>query len=82
MCRVTLYAHFTSRAEVVDAAMSRVIDRTNEALDAVDMTGDPLLALAWYVEAGWHLVDQARRPSRGMQRSEDDATRLASCANG
>jgi AcrR family transcriptional regulator len=58
--RVTLYAHFTSRAEVVDAAMSRAIDRGNEALDAVDLTGDPLLALARYVEAGWHLVDQAR----------------------
>ncbi|MFD5259120.1 TetR/AcrR family transcriptional regulator [Streptomyces bobili] len=58
--RVTLYAHFTSRAEVVDAAMSRAIDRGNEALDAVDLTGDPLLALARYVEAGWHLVDRAR----------------------
>ncbi|MFE9677179.1 TetR/AcrR family transcriptional regulator [Streptomyces sp. NPDC006259] len=58
--RVTLYAHFTSRAEVVDAAMSRAIDRGNEALDAVDLSGDPLLALARYVEAGWHLVDQAR----------------------
>ncbi|MER6181808.1 TetR/AcrR family transcriptional regulator [Streptomyces sp. NPDC001652] len=58
--RVTLYAHFASRAEVVDAAMSRAIDRGNEALDSVDLTGDPLLALARYVEAGWHLVDQAR----------------------
>ncbi|MEU9671024.1 TetR/AcrR family transcriptional regulator [Streptomyces bobili] len=58
--RVTLYAHFTSRAEVVDAAMSRAIDRGNEALDAVDLTGDPLNALARYVRAGWHLVDQAR----------------------
>ncbi|WP_328778853.1 TetR/AcrR family transcriptional regulator [Streptomyces canus] len=58
--RVTLYAHFTSRTEVVDAAMSRAIGRGNEALDAVDLTGDPLLALARYVEAGWHLVDQAR----------------------
>ncbi|MEV1079588.1 TetR/AcrR family transcriptional regulator [Streptomyces sp. NPDC050211] len=58
--RVTLYAHFASRAEVVDAAMSRALDRGNEVLDAVDLTGDPLLALARYIEAGWHLVDQAR----------------------
>lgn len=57
---MTLYAHFSSRAEVVDAAMSRAIDQGNEALDAVDLTGDPLLALARYVEVGWHLVDQAR----------------------
>ncbi|WP_448320267.1 TetR/AcrR family transcriptional regulator [Streptomyces sp. CO7] len=66
--RVTLYAHFTSRAEVVDAAMSRAIDRGNEALDSVDLTGDPPLALARYVEAGWELVDQARALFAAAQR--------------
>ncbi|MER6599068.1 TetR/AcrR family transcriptional regulator [Streptomyces rubiginosohelvolus] len=66
--RVTLYAHFDSRAEVVDAAMSRAIDRGNEALDAVDLTGDPLLALACYVEAVWHLVDQTRALLAAAQR--------------
>lgn len=49
---VTLYAHLTARAEVVDAAMSRAIDRGNEVLDTVDPTGDPPLALARYIEAG------------------------------
>ncbi|MFD6033687.1 TetR/AcrR family transcriptional regulator [Streptomyces griseoincarnatus] len=66
--RVTLYAHFASRAEVVDAAMSRAIDRGNEALDAVDLTGDPLLALARYVDVSWHLVDQARALLVAAQR--------------
>ncbi|CAL9665994.1 TetR/AcrR family transcriptional regulator [Streptomyces sp. Tu 3180] len=66
--RVTLYAHFASRAEVVDAAMSRAVDRGNQALDAVDLTGDPLLALARYVEASWHLVDQARALLVAAQR--------------
>ncbi|MGW0818303.1 TetR/AcrR family transcriptional regulator [Streptomyces viridiviolaceus] len=66
--RVTLYAHFASRAEVVDAAMSRAIDRGNEALDAVDLTGDPLVALARYVEVSWHLVDQARALLVAAQR--------------
>ncbi|MBD0422065.1 TetR/AcrR family transcriptional regulator [Streptomyces sp. TRM S81-3] len=66
--RVTLYAHFASRAEVVDAAMSRAIDRGNEALDAVDLTGDPLVALARYIEVGWHLVDQARALLAAAQR--------------
>ncbi|MGZ3100656.1 TetR/AcrR family transcriptional regulator [Streptomyces sp. H72] len=66
--RVTLYAHFNSRAEVVDAAMSRAIDRGNEVLDAIDLTGDPLLALARYIEAGWHLVDQARALLAAAQR--------------
>lgn len=66
--RVTLYAHFASRAEVVDAAMSRAIDRGNEALDAVDLSGDPLIALARYVEVGWHLVDEARALLVAAQR--------------
>ncbi len=66
--RVTLYAHFNSRAEVVDAAMSRAIDRGNEVLDTVDLTGDPRLALARYIEAGWHLVDQARALLAAAQR--------------
>ncbi|MBL3671180.1 TetR/AcrR family transcriptional regulator [Streptomyces sp. M2CJ-2] len=66
--RVTLYAHFASRAEVVDAAMSRAIDRGDEALDAVDLSGDPLVALARYVEAGWHLVDEARALLVAAQR--------------
>ncbi|MCX4976288.1 TetR/AcrR family transcriptional regulator [Streptomyces sp. NBC_00620] len=63
-----MYAHFASRAEVVDAAMSRAIDRGNEVLGAVGLTGDPLLALARYVEAGWHLVDQARALLVAAQR--------------
>ncbi|WP_432043742.1 TetR/AcrR family transcriptional regulator [Streptomyces cadmiisoli] len=66
--RVTLYGHFASRAEVVDAAMSRALDRGNEVLDTVDMTGDPRLALARYIEAGWHLVDEARALLAAAQR--------------
>ncbi|MFF9221787.1 MULTISPECIES: TetR/AcrR family transcriptional regulator [Streptomyces] len=66
--RVTLYAHFASRAEVVDAAMSRAIDRGNEALDAVDLSGDPLVALARYVEVSWQLVDEARALLVAAQR--------------
>ncbi|WP_245939184.1 hypothetical protein [Actinacidiphila glaucinigra] len=63
-----LYAHFTSRAEVVDAAMSRDLDRGNEVLDAVGLTGDPLLARERYIDAGWHLVDQAQALLVAAQR--------------
>ncbi|MFE6338484.1 TetR/AcrR family transcriptional regulator [Streptomyces sp. NPDC057806] len=66
--RVTLYAHFSSRAEVVDAAMSRALDQGNEVLDTIDLTGDPRLALARYIDAGWHLVDQARALLVAAQR--------------
>ncbi|UUU36760.1 TetR/AcrR family transcriptional regulator [Streptomyces sp. CA-210063] len=66
--RVTLYGHFASRAEVVDAAMSRALDRGNEVLDMIDMTGDPRLALSRYIDAGWHLVDQAQALLTAAQR--------------
>ncbi len=66
--RVTLYSHFASRAEVVDAAMTRAIDRGNEALDSVTLTGDPRLALARLVEASWQLVDEARALLVAAQR--------------
>ncbi|MER6015695.1 TetR/AcrR family transcriptional regulator [Streptomyces bluensis] len=66
--RVTLYSHFASRAEVVDAAMTRAIDQGNAALDSVDLTGDPQLALARLVDASWHLVDQARALLVAAQR--------------
>ncbi|WP_406723548.1 TetR/AcrR family transcriptional regulator [Streptomyces sp. GD-15H] len=79
--RVTLYAYFASRAEVVDAAMSRALDRGNQALDAVDLTGDPLVALARYVEAGWHLVDEARALLVAAQR-ELPAGRIRELHNG
>ncbi|MGW1782625.1 TetR/AcrR family transcriptional regulator [Streptomyces sp. NPDC002143] len=79
--RVTLYAHFASRAEVVDAAMSRAVDRGNEALDSVDLAGDPLLALARYVAAGWHLVDQAQALLAAAQR-ELSAGRIRELHNG
>ncbi|NUT48731.1 MAG: TetR/AcrR family transcriptional regulator, partial [Saccharothrix sp.] len=66
--RVTLYAHFADRAEVVDATLAWAVDRGNEALDAVDLTGDPRLALERLVAASWHLVDQARALLVAAQR--------------
>ncbi|MGW0577685.1 TetR/AcrR family transcriptional regulator [Streptomyces sp. NPDC002920] len=66
--RVTLYSHFASRAELVDAAMARAIGQGNAALDHVDLTGDPGLALARLVDASWHLVDRARALLVAAQR--------------
>jgi AcrR family transcriptional regulator len=58
--RVTLYAHFSSRAEVVDAAMTAAIDKGDSALESVDLSGDARLALARLVDASWRQVNQAR----------------------
>lgn len=58
--RVTLYGHFPSRAELVDAVLARVIDDGDTALNAVDLTGDPSQALARLIETSWLLIDQVR----------------------
>lgn len=58
--RVTLYGHFTSRTELVDKAFAHVVDQAEQALAAVDVTGDPRDALARLVGATWQIVDRLR----------------------
>ncbi|HYU04622.1 MAG TPA: helix-turn-helix domain-containing protein, partial [Jatrophihabitantaceae bacterium] len=43
--RVTLYGHFSSRADLVDAVLTRTIAHADTVLDATDTTGDPREAL-------------------------------------
>ena len=56
--RITLYGHFSTRAELVDAVLARVIDQSDAILDATDADGDPADALARLVAASWQLVHQ------------------------
>jgi AcrR family transcriptional regulator len=58
--RVTLYGHFPSRAELIDAVFVHAIEGGERTLGQVDLTGDPRLALARLIESSWHLVDQYR----------------------
>jgi TetR/AcrR family transcriptional repressor of mexCD-oprJ operon len=58
--RVTVYGHFPNRADLVDAALARAIDKGHAALDEVDLTGDPRQALARLIESSWQLVNQSR----------------------
>lgn len=58
--RVTLYGHFSSRAELVDAAFVRAIEGGEQTLGAVDLSGDPRKALARLIESSWELVDRFR----------------------
>ncbi|MFC0624140.1 TetR/AcrR family transcriptional regulator [Kribbella deserti] len=58
--RVTLYGHFPSRAELVDAAFAHAIEAGHAALDTVDLTGDPRQALARLIDSSWLLVDRFR----------------------
>jgi TetR/AcrR family transcriptional regulator, mexCD-oprJ operon repressor len=54
--RVTLYGHFPSRAELVDAVFARTIREADVALDGVDLDGDARAALARLVASSWRIV--------------------------
>jgi AcrR family transcriptional regulator len=58
--RVTLYSHFGNRAELVDAALVRTMERAEQVLDATDTTGDPVEALTRLVASSWQVVHQFR----------------------
>jgi AcrR family transcriptional regulator len=66
--RVTLYGHFATRAELVDAVFARSIERAHEVLDAVNLDGDPRDALARLVAASWQVVDESRMLLLAAQR--------------
>lgn len=67
--RVTLYGHFGSRTELLDAVFVRALTRAHEALDAVDLTGDAREALARLVASSWQVVDESRMLLVAAQRT-------------
>ncbi len=66
--RITLYGHYKTRAELVDAVLVTTIERANEALDATDTTGDPSQALSRLVASSWQIVHQFRNILIAAQR--------------
>jgi len=58
--RVTLYGHFPSREALVQAAVRHAIDRGEEQLSGVDLSGDPRAAMERLIQASWELVAQFR----------------------
>lgn len=66
--RVTLYGHFPSRAELVDAVFARVVERTEETLGQLDTTGEPIDALRRLVASSWQIVHQFRSILAAAQR--------------
>lgn len=67
--RVTLYGHFSSRAELVDAVFAQTLEESDHALEAVDLSGDPRAALDRLIASSWHIVDQFRSLLIAAQRS-------------
>ncbi|MGP3963055.1 TetR/AcrR family transcriptional regulator [Nonomuraea sp. 3N208] len=58
--RATLYGHFPSRAELVDAVFAQAVQRAERALSAIDTTGDPRLALTSLIASSWRLISEFR----------------------
>ncbi|KZM79250.1 TetR/AcrR family transcriptional regulator [Cellulosimicrobium sp. I38E] len=84
--RVTLYGHFAGRAELVDAVVARAIEEGDEALDALDLSGDPREALVRLVRQSWLTIVQigalmtaateVLSPERMLELHERPATRV------
>lgn len=56
--RMTLYGHFASRGELLDAALVDSLERAEAVLAEVDLDGDPTDALVRLIESSWLLLDQ------------------------
>jgi len=66
--RITLYGHFKTRADLVDAVLARTVKRAHAILDATDTSGDPAQALARLVASSWQIVHQFRNILLAAQR--------------
>ncbi|MEV0080423.1 TetR/AcrR family transcriptional regulator [Nocardia neocaledoniensis] len=59
--RMTLYGHFRTRAELIEAAMVDALREGETTLSAVDLTGDADQALTRLLAATWPLVAEAAK---------------------
>jgi AcrR family transcriptional regulator len=66
--RMTLYGHFPTRADLLDAVLTRTVAQAHEALDAVDVSGDPRQAVTRLVAGSWQIVDQFRNVLAAAER--------------
>ncbi len=66
--RITLYGCFRSRAELVEAAFQETILNADVVLDDVELSGDPVEALARLVSTAWRIVEQFRRILEAARR--------------
>ena len=58
--RITLYGHFKTRAELIDAVVVRTIEHADAILVTTETGGDPSDALARLVASSWQIVHQFR----------------------
>jgi AcrR family transcriptional regulator len=53
--RMTLYGHFKTRAELVDAALADALEVGDAKLAGIDLSGDPTEALGRLLASSWDL---------------------------
>jgi AcrR family transcriptional regulator len=58
--RMTLYGHFRTRPELLEAALVDRLDRGETVLQAVDLDGDARQAFSRLIASSWMLIDQSR----------------------
>lgn len=66
--RMTLYGHFKTRPELIEAALVDSLDRGEEVLREVPLDGDAREAFRRLVASSWVLVDQARAVLAAAQK--------------
>jgi AcrR family transcriptional regulator len=65
--RMTLYGHFRTRADLVEAAFADALSDGERVLEGIDVTGHPLEALRAILQSSWGLVAE----SSGLQEAAD-----------
>ncbi|WP_341855165.1 helix-turn-helix domain-containing protein [Brachybacterium sp. GPGPB12] len=69
MGRVTVYGHFPTRAELIEAALVDSLERGEDVLSGVPLDGDPGEAFRRLVASSWVLVDQSRAAGDRTERT-------------
>ena len=58
--RMTVYGHFKTRAELIDAAVTESLGRGEDILAQVPLDGPPAEAFGRLIESSWTLLNEAR----------------------
>jgi AcrR family transcriptional regulator len=66
--RVTLYGHFPTRNQLVEAAFVHALRQAEETLDRIDLSGDPRDALTLLATSSWQIMDRYRGALAAAQR--------------
>lgn len=58
--RMTLYGHFRTRSELIEAALVDTLERGDEVLRELQLEGDTREALQQLIASSWALIDRSR----------------------